>query len=60
MADQIISKWNDKRLRLGWTIRLNNGKIAKITWMDGKTYTAKVIETVADHTRTTEPEQSTS
>ena len=30
---QIVSKWNDRRLRVGWTIRLRNGKLAVITWV---------------------------
>jgi hypothetical protein len=45
---QIVSKWDDRRLRVGWTIRLRNGKLAVITWMSPRgdgwaCYTAKPI-----------------
>lgn len=45
---QIVSGWKDRieRMRVGWTIRLNNGKLARITWIadTGRAYSAKVIE----------------
>lgn len=39
-----ISKWNDKRLRVGWTIRLANGKLAIVTWICNGQMMAKPIE----------------
>ena len=35
MAEQLVSDWRDRisRMRVGWTIRLNNGKLARITWI---------------------------
>lgn len=46
--EQIVSKWTDRiaRMRVGWTIRLRNGKLAVITWIadNHESYTAKEIE----------------
>lgn len=41
-----VSRWNDRRIRVGWTVRLRNGKLAKVTWRSDTdaSYMAKVYD----------------
>lgn len=42
-----VSDWKSKGLRVGWTVRMNNGKLAIVTWVnptDQRSFMAKPIK----------------
>lgn len=41
---QPVTEYKRKGIRLGWTIRLANGKLAKVTWIENGQMMAKVIQ----------------
>lgn len=39
-----VSRWNDKRVRVGWTIRNKAGLLCRVMWVENGCVTYKVIE----------------